>query len=456
MKRLEIMKKTVLPLCGMAVILGTIFSGCEEEGSQTKTIAKKQSVDFIEGETQVMENSTEGLEIALETSSAVSETGMVTVMAQSESLVYGEDYTTTPEAIDGVIFLELASGSNTASFVMNPKDNDVAEASKFISFEIQGATTGLEKGEMNAVQIEVINEDAGMTASVSSIDFGAINTAEDQYSGVMSFDVNIIDINSDIEVTATDQIVLSKAENGTYSSNLTIPISEFSDGMITLFAKGDSDGVTKSQDISGSIILSTADLDEDRVITTQVNVSIPCGGELDPMVIVDQAFEVADLCAWEVVDFGNNGLTIEEVAAVQSTVTNSSNGAVELKNSSNNYFGIKVDITDVIKCYPDATDYIYNMSFDLYFDPSASGDRTVETYFVIDGDASKKQYFTAGIAASDANKGKWESRSHWSNNIKPSEVTKIEWVFNSYGGTGEMAWYLDNVKMRSTQASICN
>ncbi len=111
--------------------------------------------------------------------------------------------------------------------------------------------------------------DVALTTNPGTLDFGSIPL--NQSSPILSYTLSGMGLTSDVTVTAPANYLISRTENGTFTSTLVIPASDFS-GDVQVFVRFHSNGNTG--DKSDEIIHTTSDLENvDSLILNAVSIS---------------------------------------------------------------------------------------------------------------------------------------------------------------------------------------
>ncbi|MBL3655648.1 hypothetical protein [Fulvivirga sediminis] len=128
-------------------------------------------VDFYGTSSTVSEADAEGVSIPLIFTDAPTRPGTYQITWESEEeLVYGKDFTTEPEANDGVINVEVVAGQKDASIKYLPIDNKVDEGDRRITFNLHSATGGLSVGTASDFILTLENDDKAVLFSKVSFE----------------------------------------------------------------------------------------------------------------------------------------------------------------------------------------------------------------------------------------------------------------------------------------------
>ncbi len=118
------------------------------------------SIAFTTATSEVWEDDTDGIELRLELSAALSTTEQVTIdFEASDMLTYGEDYTTDPALVLGQMLLEVPAGETGVTFRLMPVDNNQAMTDYQINLAISATTGYLVKGDLYGHVITLREDD---------------------------------------------------------------------------------------------------------------------------------------------------------------------------------------------------------------------------------------------------------------------------------------------------------
>ncbi len=108
----------------------------------------------------IIENEGDGLPIEISMSTPPVQTGTLTLSYASEGgAIYGTDFTTVPEPVDGKLMLPLVLGQQKVVFNVIPIDHTaMADKEKAILFTLASATDGIHIGRPNTFEVNIIDD----------------------------------------------------------------------------------------------------------------------------------------------------------------------------------------------------------------------------------------------------------------------------------------------------------
>lgn len=131
--------KSVLSALAIGGLL--IFTSCKEDPELPDNV-----VEFQSGELGITESEA-SLDITITLSRAVSEAATITISVEENDLVYGTDYTTTPEAVSNLITIPVPAGNTEVTFTVTKAETALFDGDESLIFTIMDASTSLVVGD---------------------------------------------------------------------------------------------------------------------------------------------------------------------------------------------------------------------------------------------------------------------------------------------------------------------
>jgi hypothetical protein len=117
------------------------------------------------------ENNNDGRSILISLSHAAPGAGAVTIALESNDVVYGEHYTTVPEAINGKINLSIESGADHVSFKVLPLNDNLFNGNRNILAKLELAEGAVSRGQTNTHTFKITDDE--LAAKVKGYATGA-------------------------------------------------------------------------------------------------------------------------------------------------------------------------------------------------------------------------------------------------------------------------------------------
>lgn len=137
--------KSVLSALAIGGLL--IFTSCKEDPELPDNV-----VGFQSGELGITESEA-SLDVTITLSRAVSEAATITISVEENDLVYGTDYTTTPEAVSNQITIPVPSGNTEVTFTVAKTEAALFDGDESLVFTIIDASTSLVVGDDNQLTL---------------------------------------------------------------------------------------------------------------------------------------------------------------------------------------------------------------------------------------------------------------------------------------------------------------
>ncbi|MGC3943665.1 MAG: hypothetical protein QM762_03855 [Chryseolinea sp.] len=118
-------------------------------------------INFAVERGTMIESSSTGSVITLELSHAVPGDGQIEIDFSGSQGVYGADFTTLPEAVNGTIVLPVHRGASSVSFTIDPKNDALFNADRKINFNIKTVSSVFEKGSRASHEFTITDDELG-------------------------------------------------------------------------------------------------------------------------------------------------------------------------------------------------------------------------------------------------------------------------------------------------------
>lgn len=143
-----------------------IFSACSKNDDLPANPGNPavNKVQFSKDQYQASENSP-GMFIDIDLQSRANSPGRISVKLQSPNAVYGTDYTTQPEAVNGNIMIPVQEGSQKVSVKVIPVNNNVRNSSKEITLTLNQEGSSYKPEGIILSKVEITDDETFITAS---------------------------------------------------------------------------------------------------------------------------------------------------------------------------------------------------------------------------------------------------------------------------------------------------
>ncbi|UII24553.1 hypothetical protein LVD15_14600 [Fulvivirga maritima] len=251
-----------------------------DDDDDDDTNSNTVQVDFYGESSTISEADAEGVSIPLIFTDATTRPGSYQITWESsEGMEYGKDFTTMPEANDGVINVDVESEQEEASIQIIPTDNYVDEGDRTITFFIHSATGGLSIGTASEFTLTVENDDEA--TQFSKVSFEDIETT----ISVLYYDSGLATVDHPLMNNANQPPVNSEGLNelGYHASYFnTRDMEGLTDGdyvgivKATVVNGGYPDGSQgyEMSDTDGKMRLTFDELDIEGYLSTNISIDV--------------------------------------------------------------------------------------------------------------------------------------------------------------------------------------
>lgn len=247
--------------CILLITFGLLFS-CSKDDENDNNLPTITYVTFVSGSSTVEENASQPIDFSLSLSQPLEAPGTVTVkfIADTISTATMSDFTTSPGLNEeGEMVLNLEVGATSATFSLQPVDNEVLNEDKVVAFQLVDATKGLALGDSTLVTTLKIlnNEEKQGDINISETqleDFGEAKGGKASDSKM--YTVSGDGLTDDVVVTASENFEVS-VDDETFSSSIVITMEDVNAGPVDVFVRfAPQSGL--EQDLTGTITHSAA------------------------------------------------------------------------------------------------------------------------------------------------------------------------------------------------------
>lgn len=105
------------------------------------------TANFVSATGRVYENSNDGIPVMIALSHVAPGEGSLTISLISNNGVYGTDFTTVPEAVDGKLDISIEAGVDKISFKLLPLNDNLFNGNRNISIKIDKAEGSISRGQ---------------------------------------------------------------------------------------------------------------------------------------------------------------------------------------------------------------------------------------------------------------------------------------------------------------------
>lgn len=112
----------------------------------------------------------------------------IKVRVTEGNMVYGEDYTTSPEPVDNIITLEVAAGSLLDTITLSMIDDDTYDEGKSLTFAIVEVTGGLKRGGQDqSLTFDIFDDEAPREIYFRTDRYDVYESPDNSTQGVLMY-----------------------------------------------------------------------------------------------------------------------------------------------------------------------------------------------------------------------------------------------------------------------------
>lgn len=130
-------------------------------------------INFTNGEASIEENNTNGSTIPITLSQAAPASGFAEISFSSENAIYGEHFTTVPQAVNGKISIAISSGAEQVNLKIIPVNNESITGARKIDFTLSAFTDAFQKGDNYNLAITITDDDLAGVSKGYTISAGS-------------------------------------------------------------------------------------------------------------------------------------------------------------------------------------------------------------------------------------------------------------------------------------------
>jgi hypothetical protein len=123
----------------------------------------------VESRSWVYENEQSGKEVTLKIEPAAKGNGYIDIDINMNGVVYGQQFTTLPAAINGKVRLMVKQGQQTATFKVIPVNDYFMSSTKILKFKIAGTNENLKPFEFAEHEFFILEDGENNRLSIKSI-----------------------------------------------------------------------------------------------------------------------------------------------------------------------------------------------------------------------------------------------------------------------------------------------
>lgn len=105
------------------------------------------TANFVNTTGTVRENGNEGIPVLISLSHPAPGAGAIKISLESSAVTYGEDYTTIPEAVNGMLNLGVENGASQVSFTVLPLNDNLFNGNRNILIKLESAEGAVSRGD---------------------------------------------------------------------------------------------------------------------------------------------------------------------------------------------------------------------------------------------------------------------------------------------------------------------
>ena len=164
------MKKNIKIISATFIAMMLVISACKND--DVIIISKDLTVNFDQNSYNLPENGDPVVATLISKESYADKTIEIKVEG---SAVYGTDYTTVPEVVDGVMTIEVAKGQSEYTVTISPIDNFIVNDERNMTFTLQ-STDEIEAGEESTLTVTMSDDEVpGLTELFEGFEGGTVN-----------------------------------------------------------------------------------------------------------------------------------------------------------------------------------------------------------------------------------------------------------------------------------------
>ena len=210
------------------MVAAMIFAACTETIDNSEYNGSLPAVNFLIDKSAINENSGDPMTVGLYVyNTPVKSQGTVKVkLSYGDNIVYGRDFTTTPEAIDNVIELNFEVGSDKQKILINPLEDSQSVETKSFSLNLCDSEGGVMVGGKYSHVLDLVNVNQFVeglnieTNQTEPINFGEITNGTE--SAAVPVSIKATGLSDDLYVKTLDGFFVSDTEDGNYSNILSL------------------------------------------------------------------------------------------------------------------------------------------------------------------------------------------------------------------------------------------
>jgi YD repeat-containing protein len=122
------------------------------------------AANFSAAGESIRENNNEGVPVVISLSHAAPGAGTVTIALESNDVIYGNDYTTVPEAVNGKISLSIENGADHVSFKVLPQNDNLFNGNRNISMKLESAEGAVSRGQASTHAFKITDDELATKA----------------------------------------------------------------------------------------------------------------------------------------------------------------------------------------------------------------------------------------------------------------------------------------------------
>ena len=164
------MKKNIKIISATFIAMMLVISACKND--DVIIISKDLTVNFDQNSYNLPENGDPVVATLISKESYADKTIEIKVEG---SAVYGTDYTTVPEVVDGVMTIEVAKGQSEYTVTISPIDNFIVNDERNMTFTLQ-STDEIEAGDESTLTVTMSDDEVpGLTELFEDFEGGTVN-----------------------------------------------------------------------------------------------------------------------------------------------------------------------------------------------------------------------------------------------------------------------------------------
>ena len=214
----------IIPMVSLCLMIS-----CEENDQGVSP--NRVLLALVNNEIEAVEGDRQEIKITLV--KPTERSGTITIdLNEEEGVIYGTDYTTDPEAIDGVVTVNVPAGAQQASFAFVSIQETDVNPPKTIEFTMSG-DEGVVFGTQNEGSVTFMNKPE-LTVVDNLVDFGDV--VEFQVSASQEFRVTGKGLTNDLVIEAQPNFEVS-IDNVSFEEEVSFSESAVNDDTVTVFVR---------------------------------------------------------------------------------------------------------------------------------------------------------------------------------------------------------------------------